>query len=69
MEKYKDYIARTQQDRIALDTLFALEKILVILENPDKPVQYNDEQIVAQEVVEQIKTEVKKTRKKNGGDK
>ena len=66
MEKYKDYVARTQQDRIALDTLVALEQILELL----KP-KYNDEQIVTDKVVEQIKVEVtqKKPRKKNGGDK
>jgi hypothetical protein len=66
MEKYKDYIARTQQDRIQLDTLATLEKILTILENQDKLIQYNDEQIVTQGVVDAIQ---RKTRKKNGGDK
>lgn len=70
MDRYKDYIARTQQDRIQLDTLYALEKILIILDNPDKPVKYNDEQIVPDKTVEKIvETTQKKTRKKNGGDK
>lgn len=63
MDKYKDYIARTQSDRIALDTLATLDKILVILE---KQIKYNDEQMVTQEVVDTIQ---RKTRKKNGGDK
>lgn len=31
MEKYKDYIARTQTDRIALDTLYALEELVKLL--------------------------------------
>jgi len=31
MDKYKDYIARTQQDRISLDALAALEEIHELL--------------------------------------
>jgi hypothetical protein len=69
MNKYKDYIARTQQDRIMLDILIALEEIQKTLKCVPK---YNDEQIVTNTIIEQINEEVtskRKRTKKSGGDK
>lgn len=64
MDKYKSYSVGLQSDRIQLDILCALDRIVAILES-----KYNDGQIVSDKVVEEIKTEVKKKTHKSGGDK
>lgn len=54
MKNYKDYSAKTQQERIALDTLCALESILKLLENKvDKLPSEKKESIV--EPVKKVK--------------
>lgn len=55
MDKYKDYDARLQSDRIQLDILYTLDKILEELKS-----KYNDEQIVSDKDVKEIKKEIAK---------
>ena len=69
MDKYKDYDARLQSDRIQLDILYTLDKILEELKS-----KYNDEQIVSDKDVKEIKKEIaeakpEKKSRKRGGDK
>lgn len=65
MDKYKGYDVRTQSERIQLDILFALDRILEKLES-----KYNDEQVVSDKEVEVInEIKQKKKARKSGGDK
>ena len=69
MNKYKDYDARLQSNRIQLDILYTLDKILEELKS-----KYNDEQIVSDKDVKEIKKEIaevkpEKKSHKRGGDK
>lgn len=73
MDKYKDYVARTQEERILLDMLCAIEKIA---HQNDVNEMFDDTQLIEQKVVEEIIKDVKnetkqsqkRGRKKKEGD-
>jgi len=60
MNKYKDYIARTQEERILLDILYYLEKIANNYQATDI---YDDAQIVEEKIIDEIIKDVKKNTK------
>ena len=67
MDKLRDYIARTQQDRIALDTLNTLEEIKGILKS-QKTSYANMPEITNVVSAPEIITTVKRTPRKPKGD-
>lgn len=60
MDKYKDYVARTQEERILLDILYSLEKIANNYQATDI---YDDAQIVEEKIIDEIIKDVKKNTK------
>lgn len=72
MDTLRDYIARTQQDRIALDTLAALEEIRDILKTFETKLNFAQNVLPVETTPNTVKSAPKKsttTKRKPKGDK